>query len=320
MVVAIILTFLLLLSSPALAGHPAWEQYDSAGHIDYVIMNPNDYQQIWPDKTLRYCYSDSRARDIIEPYIQGAVDIWHAGGLSDEFQMKEIKLYECLPERAKTLYVRLGDHGFATSMGRQTPDGEDGPVMQLSLPPDEFLNHYVMVVHQIGHAWGLAHEHQNPVIWAESHTNPLRFHCDHIEGFPELLEYYGPGLVWGEAGFCTDYWSAAHVRWKAMQFLPLPRELVQTQSSHFRNRNSMVNWNSIMLYSSQQYAIPGQRTLVRREGEPNIEQNPLPSAGDVFGLKRLYSTRYGEPRMPLYADTQSPYYGLFQTLATSQCN
>ncbi|TLS28584.1 hypothetical protein PpBr36_00268, partial [Pyricularia pennisetigena] len=133
----------------------------------YLTIDPNlcDLKP-WPDKTTKYCYEST------------AANMWKTAGLA-------AGVYKCSEvadpgtactghqDRAKLLVPVPGVEytpGYAT-VGIEPLNANDeckGPEMYINWDLREveggtgFLS---TVAHEMGHVWGLYHEHQNPLFW-----------------------------------------------------------------------------------------------------------------------------------------------------------
>ena len=132
----------------------------------------NGATRVWPKKTLTYAFVDDDAAEKLRPIIFQARQYWSQLDIHG-FKYKEITLDRCNLDRDECLLVHYNDRGYrSTTPGRpplESKTGYVGPNMYLSDNPkvgnlDANLN----VAHEIGHPWGLMHEHQKDIHWEVS--------------------------------------------------------------------------------------------------------------------------------------------------------
>ncbi|KAI8940059.1 hypothetical protein NX059_003778 [Plenodomus lindquistii] len=128
--------------------------------------------RIWPDKKIRYCFDDTN-NVLIKGLLNLAVEKWSQ--LSRHgFKYEEVSNSVCNSQRSSVLRIYYNNYGrLSTTLGIPPLDATDptyvGPSMHLSdmagIGQDDIAAN---VAHELGHAWGLAHEHQVPQYWITS--------------------------------------------------------------------------------------------------------------------------------------------------------
>ncbi|WYZ42084.1 hypothetical protein EsH8_V_000979 [Colletotrichum jinshuiense] len=294
---------------------------------------------LWPDKTISYCFDTTDSRDKLEEPLELAFNMWAAafedgtGGLNRlvyKYSMVAEPGTACTgnSQRDKILVVSHNDLGVhATSVGRPPLDARrpdfKGPEMKLSTRDDVGqLNIVANFAHEVGHAWGLYHEHQNPLFW----RYPYGTSSDNI------LE----GTVFGDYWDCTalkDYWivrgkitqekgtgeeaqqimrdvcqkqsAASNWSFSAADWLPIKANYRYSSGvPNFGADYTHVDWDSIMLYPSGAGGVgsarpptnpsedpevyDGRTPVLRRNDGAKIHTNAIPSKRDVEGIKALY--------------------------------
>ncbi|KAL4890693.1 hypothetical protein BDV59DRAFT_204169 [Aspergillus ambiguus] len=316
--VAFILYILFILATVVIAGHPFWEQHATPFSLNYVRMAPSEFQQVWPNTRVPYCYTNHRVREYLDLYIKFAMGAWYAAGLPSHFVMEEISREECLRHRKTSLEIGMSANaGWYSSTGMSTALGEAGPIMMLGMTrPDLFAFNLPSVIHEIGHVWGLFHEHQDPTLWRGDYS-PFEFHCPNLAQFAEKTAGLSYEQIWGQDGICVNQWSAANSHFTAINFLPLPWANTISPREDLAGADQ-VDWKSVMLYESSSFAVDEGRTglfsYTRKAGPPYIEKNNVPSTWDVLGIKRMYGSRDSQPQPILYNEPRSPFYSLFAKL------
>jgi hypothetical protein len=180
--------------------------------------------------------------------------------------------------------------------------------------------------HEMGHAWGLLHEHQNPAWWTDPYTGGqaqiFDFNCQNLKDQADAFARNTDPAV--QTLLCTDRDSALDLKFSASEYLPYranvrgPRPFMATDAD--------VDWESIMLYPSGAGALgtasPGndQRLpiLVRHSDGSPIGINLKPSLKDVEALKALYAIDWPVTRPALVNEPSNPKSSKFRNIFRRQ--
>lgn len=215
----------------------------------------------WPNNEVRYCFETEADKAALFGNLKDAIDRWWYAGLDQRFyKWTEVSAEECKAKRSTTLLIkRTNDLGHATTYGFAPADPANynfGPEMELN---DGDWGGYDTKVgtfaHEIGHVWGLDHEHQNPNYWRQedgfAYANKGEvfgkdnFFCQNIIGYSDALESAqkdrGPQ---GAKEICTNIAIAILYDFSAKLFLPWASTIV---SSHGGHKIFNVDWGSIMV-------------------------------------------------------------------------
>lgn len=329
----------------------------TARHLErrYLAMKPKagpGQAQLWPDKTISYCFASQYDRDkLVAPFLQ-AVQEWRSAGLDHTFTFNEAAgPGQCGKQRSKLLVISYNTEGkLGTTVGFQSLDpgkpDYKGPSMLLSDNTDVgMLNVVANYAHEIGHAWGLFHEHQNRWFWdADSfHTSAgsgaffgRNFNCKALKDYEAAVQRVrnDPELTPADRDFtiqaiCIFRNVAGAYGFSAADWLPiLSPDVVYGDGIGPGSGVEKVDRRSIMMYPSgaggkgdAHAGANGQPPVDNREHVLTYNDGTVmtpqlsPSQGDVDGIKRIYGDSnfpQGDPVLP--CDQSSSKRSTFQRL------
>lgn len=149
----------------------------------YVGFWPDSRVKLWPQKTVSYCYATKQGRTKFDKYVREAAKLWQIAGLHrDVYKWVEVAdpgPDKCVknPQRAGILVINEQATESAGSMDATVgvpPVEADkdpeytGPNMNLGEKGGFFSSskdHAGVIAHEMGHVWGLHHEHQYRGFW-----------------------------------------------------------------------------------------------------------------------------------------------------------
>lgn len=278
--------------------------------------------QPWPNRVIRYCFNPNAATQaakvMLKKNLKDARKIWISKGLNSNFRIEEAHGDACTLNREDVLMISYTGNGPNSGMGSSV-----GLLGQSSMSLTDRVDMGMLDVvsnfaHELGHAWGLYHEHQNPNFWANvvdaagngevfGPDSPGGWNCENLIDYASVA--LGGGLVvqTGQNNFgntravdmerlCSSYDLARGARFTALDYLPMSGR--GTPHSAGKGVND-VDWASIMIYASGAGAVPLEPN--EEPGEPDrrarilqqpngdrIPKNLFPSALDILALNTLY--------------------------------
>ncbi|KAH8896310.1 hypothetical protein GQ53DRAFT_743557 [Thozetella sp. PMI_491] len=321
-------------------------QVDAAGHaiVDnatethlakrYLSIQPQagtSNFKIWPNKVISYCFETQDARDTLLEQLELAIETWRSDGEGGPGLHRDVYKYmevfdpgdACVnnDQRDRVLVISYNTEGkLSTTIGMPSLDEGDptykGPTMALSDAAGiGMLDTVANYAHEIGHAWGLYHEHQNMNYWGSPYNtgNPGssifgdHFDCTVLKDYPDALSRVQKEKPADVDLLCKLRGVAAHYKFSAQDWLPVLGATRQHDGAGGSGKSvpdyTNVDWNSIMLYPSGAGATgnavpPGgdsdQRAnvLLRNDGA-RMGINLVPSALDIAGIRQLYESDFG---------------------------
>ena len=329
-----------LLASPVYAGSRLWEA-STLGRISNGTMEMErraisfkpsggeDGHYTWPDKTIKYCYADDNAKQKLRGFIKAATETTWGALIDIGFKYQEVSLSDCKKDRVNHLMVHYNDEGkLSSSVGklpindkwnRENPESPyNGPVTHLSTKENiGMLDVVANVAHELGHVWGLYHEHQNPLFWYTGVTDqvpddptqpkwsgyngnglfqPSQFNCKAISDYEVALERARKLASEDkkfqdiERTFCSNIASATKIRFSAANWLPL------IPGPSYLDDGHIYDPTSLMLYPSgaggkRPGATPdGRQDVLTLADNVRMMPNVVPSGKDIERLRLLYSS------------------------------
>ncbi|CAJ2503082.1 Uu.00g104760.m01.CDS01 [Anthostomella pinea] len=247
----------------------------------------------WPDGKVTWCLNGRYNDNTRKKVLQIANDAWQLwedaldGKSSLEFKPADDDNPLCgevsdADTEAGMLHIRLlkGKNAFS-SVGHT--DEEGSKEMKFSLAEDYGgMDPVVNFAHELGHVFGLVHEHQRPSAWgSDGGASLLKLNCENLADY-DIAAAQGLNMD----VLCRDHWAASQKGFSALDFLPL----AEADEDGIVEAGAF-DWDSIMLYNShagaKQVGGTFQPTLVKKDGS-EIGINKKPSKGDAAAVIKLY--------------------------------
>lgn len=234
------------------------------------LIRTLDLMQPWPNHEIRYCFATPEDKQALFYNLKDAIDRWWFAGLDQSvYRWTEVDDAECHAHRSTVLLIKRGHDGagHTTTTGYLPADastGNEGPVMELDDTDwGGYDNKVGTFAHEIGHAWGLFHEHQNPNFWrsedgfVDGNFGTVfgndNFHCENLVGYDTALAAAQADLG-TEAGkdICKSVLTASQYHFAGSSFLPWTPSIVFAPPGH---NFADVDWNSIMVCIIREFTV-----------------------------------------------------------------
>lgn len=228
-----------------------------------LLIRTLSLMQRWPNNEIRYCFATKDDKLALFSNLKTAINRWWEMGLDQaNFKWTEVDENECESRRSSILLIKrqppgTGAHVTTTGFVPADPSvGNFGPLMELD--DGEWGGYDTKVgsfAHEIGHAWGLFHEHQNPNFWRpedgfdQGNQGKVfgndNFHCENIIGYETKLA--AAQAQFGQENgkrICKNGVWARLMEFEAQAFLPMSTDEVYSLGGH---EFGDVDWSSIMV-------------------------------------------------------------------------
>ncbi|KAG7286883.1 hypothetical protein NEMBOFW57_009201 [Staphylotrichum longicolle] len=293
----------------------------------------SDYPRLWPNGNIDACFDTAThthngvngvsTRDILYDNLIAARELWRQAGLDDKggsFQFNILADNDpgCARALRSThlLIIYAGENvrKMSSTVGVIQPLGEPGgtgpslylgPSMTLTDILDiGMMNVVANYAHEMGHVWGLHHEHQNPKWWTTPFSDTERdkiyfseanFHCENLADFADHMVGYSPTgpEAWRYTNernsLCRKHAYAERSKFAGgINYLPMDSE------GMIDGDKSEPDWDSIMLYPSNAggRTVGGvKQNVITKPNGDLIQPNSKPSQQDVKGLKKMYGVK-----------------------------
>ncbi|KFY10846.1 hypothetical protein V491_07447 [Pseudogymnoascus sp. VKM F-3775] len=290
----------------------------------YLAIKPGkgDWDaETWPDAVIKYCFeSDATKEKYFDDLIE-ARNLWYRANLPEEFGFEPMDDATCRDVAKRGQFLMIHDsQGLATTVGIPVSQAKSttlkrGPTMNLTDSLEiGLLNRVANYAHEMGHAWGLHHEHQNPAYWGEPYSEgggtifgEGNWNCEKLKDYEgmaqrirneEEAEHFA-NLRIREA--CTSRVDAGAEGFSAYNYLPIVSDPILANQKE-------IDWDSIMIYPSGAGGTPSDGSgtdnrspiLLKPDGS-RIPINLKPSIEDVKGLRKLYGVKKVPKWQPLGA-------------------
>lgn len=296
----------------------------------------------WPEKTITYAFSNKEAEQKLGRILEDAKKLWNQLKVNG-FDYKEVDLRKCRAGRSECMLIHYNNDGkLRTTVGLQALDTNfEGPYMHLSDRLDVGnLDVVVNVAHELGHAWGLWHEHQARIWWGHSENDgnwdgflagdifkTADYHCENLEDYEQALGKMAEkeGLESKEElsvsqveELCRNHKTAKACSFSALDWMPLPK--------HGMKPDDEFDPTSLMLYPSGAggkgeviFGDDGKEPEDKRLAVltyPDGKRMPIkygPAGMDIEKLLYLYGTDYRGTSL-LHNDDSSKFKGLLKKM------
>ncbi|KAL2862705.1 uncharacterized protein BJX67DRAFT_365827 [Aspergillus lucknowensis] len=289
----------------------------------------------WPNREITYCFADKTAKSKLKTALKKAMDLWYSGGLTNDYTIVEGSSHVCSSEdsRREVLMISYGDKlstyvGYPDKNSRLVTDLGKGAYATWTDRKDiGMLSVVPNIAHELGHAWGLYHEHQNPYFWSSAYLadggggsvfgpGNNNWNCENLADYDKFADGKeispGGGLPhqhYTRDQMCRSYRVASAANFSAAEYLPMAPYQAHTPMSIAADAR-MVDWDSIMIYPSGAGAKKGldppeetdgvkddrlsileKPPLDGEEGDmQRIPKNIIPSSGDIEAMNKLYGS------------------------------
>ncbi|CAJ2500923.1 Uu.00g037760.m01.CDS01 [Anthostomella pinea] len=241
----------------------------------------------WPNAKIVWCFEpdgESEDKDSYKEVLKiakGGWKLWEKkldGRSKLKFEPSDKKKPSCKKDHGTMLRITFNNQGSTSS---HTGFKADARNMKFD-PGNKYggRDPVVIFAHELGHVFGLQHEHQKPSAWKKE-LPLLKLNCENMLDYEASVRKFGAYYV--DNTLCTDEDKANRNRFSAHNFLPLtfPMGLVEDDS---------FDWDSIMMYDSLALSKDphgGKLVLVAANGG-KLKINNEPSKQDVAAVAKLY--------------------------------
>lgn len=283
---------------------------------DFTASNSNLGAEIWPDKTITYAYKDDAAKEALDADLRKAWKVWEDAlpkGSGFKFVLAEDEDAKDAadPYLLTVSYDRPVAEGGKGSLKTSVAIPNSGaPTMTLSNDTTKGSGNVVTnYAHEIGHAWGFEHIHQNPNYWSKQFANgqgsaiftEKNWHPKNLADYETAIKYVDGKKAKAKDQESKDEWEkrkttmltnrleAARAEFSAKEWLPMTTTDKYALEPETTSKTD-IDWESIMIYPSESGAKKGLSVLTKPNGA-KIVANHKPSQKDIDALMAMYKNQ-----------------------------
>ncbi|CAI7657179.1 unnamed protein product [Penicillium discolor] len=240
--------------------------------------------QLWPNAKITYCFDSSDAKRYLRPLIPLAFKKWLNAGLNPSFKMEEGEDDYCANAHpGSVLTIHYNTDGILNTNQARVPTKP--AISRLDPSPNIGMGDTLgNIAHELGHAWGLGHEHQRPSLWTpefggNAKTATLKFTCENMHDYASKK-------------------AEIEAQGKNMDTLCKTLDMIAMEGGT-ESKSDPVDWKSIMIYGSTAGGKPtgnGKRavTMTKADGS-TFGYNSKPTTKDIKALHELYKDDLPDP-------------------------
>lgn len=241
--------------------------------MGFSVTKDGNAAQRWPDGVLRYTIEDED-KDLAEVFEEAWLQ-W-----DERISVTKDKIdWDPNGFHGDLLVVSRSEKETKTTVGYLVNPHDEQKLKFNLNHPGGHGNSISNMIHEIGHALGLYHEHQRP-----DADHNIKVKCSNLADYQDVKKRVG-----GRMGqLCQDVLQAKRENFSAGDILPYPEQATWAAYGGF-------DWESIMMYCSEFGAKrkflseKKKRVMKKKDSNEAFVANNRPSGGDVECVNNLYA-------------------------------